>query len=153
MTVQVSGELTLTDKDFRITHRGVEIGVKCFAWGGGIPAIAMVERMPNGKYEATSVLFEFSDSPYTPAELTAAAGGVVQWIKTALMPRINAALAARFPPEAVNPEGGSIEDIDAQLGAVLRWAPQADGTLQVTAPPGFTLDIHNAVIGTGDSNG
>lgn len=26
MTVQKSGELALTDKDFRATHRGVEIG-------------------------------------------------------------------------------------------------------------------------------
>lgn len=153
MTVHKSGELTLTGTDFKTVHRGVEIGVKCFAWGGGIPAIAMVERMPNGKYEATSVLFEFSDSPYTPAELTAAAGGVVQWIKTVLLPKINAALASRFPPDGAPADAGSIEDIDAQLGAVLRWAPQADGTLQVTAPPGFTLDIHNAVIGTGDSNG
>lgn len=132
MTVHKSGELAFTETDFRAVHRGVEIGVKCFAWGGGLPAIAMVERMADGKYQATSVLFEFSDSPNTPAELTAAAGGVAQWIKTVLVPLINAALASRFPPEAVNPEGGSIEDIDAQLGAVLRWAPQADGTLRVT---------------------
>ena len=133
MTVQVSGELTLTDKDFRITHRGVEIGVKCFAWGGGIPAIAMVERMPNGKYEATDVLFEFGDTPNTPEELTRAAGGTAKWIEDVLAPKINEALVRRFPPDGTMPDAGSIEDIDAQLGAVLRWAPQADGTLQVRA--------------------
>ena len=133
MTVQVSGELTLTDKDFRITHRGVEIGVKCFAWGGGIPAIAMVERMPNGKYEATDVLFEFGDTPNTPEELTRAAGGTAKWIEDVLAPKINEALVRRFPPDGTMPDAGSIEDIDAQLGVVLRWAPQADGTLQVIA--------------------
>lgn len=133
MTVQTSGELTLTDDDFKTVHLGVEIGVKCFAWGGGIPAISLVELMANGKYEATYVLFEFGDSPNTPEKLTRAAGGTAKWIEDVLAPKINEALVRRFPPDGTMPDAGSIEDIDAQLGAVLRWAPQADGTLQVTA--------------------
>lgn len=131
MTVHYSGEVTLTAADFKTVHKGVEIGVKCFAWDVTMPAISMVERMPNGKYQPTSVIFEFSDSPNTTKELTAAAGGTVKWIKTVLLPRINAALLQRFPPSG-GVEAGTIEDIDANLGVALRWAPQADGTLQVT---------------------
>ena len=132
MTVQISGELTLTATDFKTTHRGVEIGVKCFAWGGGIPAIAMVELMPNGKYAATDVLFEFGDTPNTPEELTRAAGGTEKWVKDILVPKINDSLLQRFPPNGTMPDVGSIEDIDYHLSVVLRWAPHADGTLQVT---------------------
>lgn len=73
MTVQTSGELTLTDDDFKTVHRGVEIGVKCFAWGGSLPVIAIVERMPSGEYVAGEVLFGFGDTPNTPEELTRAA--------------------------------------------------------------------------------
>ena len=131
MTVQTSGELTLTDDDFKTVHRGVEIGVKCFAWGGSLPVIAMVERMSNGKYDATDILFAFSDTPNTPEELTRAAGGAAKWIEDVLAPKINEALGRRFPPDGTMPDAGSIEDIDAQLCAVLRWAPQADGGLEV----------------------
>jgi len=133
MTVQTSGELTLTDDDFKTVHRGVEIGVKCFAWGGGIPAISLVELMANGKYEATYVLFEFGDSPNTPEELTRAAGGTEAWIKSMLAPRINDALIQRFPPDDQATSEGSIEDIDALLGVVLRWERGAGGILAVAA--------------------
>ena len=131
MTVHYSGDLTLTDEDFKTVHRGVEIGVKCFAWGGGIPAISLVELMPNGKYEATYVLFEFGDSPNTPEELTRAAGGTEAWIKSDLAPRINDALIQRFPPDGAVVDDGSIEDIDAALSKVLRWHPKTDGGLEV----------------------
>lgn len=134
MTVHYSGKLTLTADDFKTTHRGVEIGVKCIAWDGSLPVISLVERM-GSEYQSTYLLFEFSDSPNTPEELVAAAGGTDAWLVDVLMPRINEALSQRFPvDEAPQDKPGSIEDIDARLGVALRWAPMADGTLQV-APP------------------
>lgn len=133
MSVHYSGDLKLTADDFKTVHRGVEIGVKCIAWDHGIPVIGIVEHMPNGKYEVISLPFEFGDSPNTPEELTAAAGGTQAWIKNDLVPRINLLLALRFQPTGEPPKGGTIEDIDANLGAVLRWAPQPNGTLIVTA--------------------
>ena len=134
MTVQVSGELTLTPDDFQTVHQGTRIGIKCLDWGrSGMSVIALVELLPSGKYAPPVALFAFGDSPNTPEELTHAAGGTAKWIKDVLVPQINEALRERFPPGGTSVPVGSIEDIDAQLGAVLRWAPQADGTLQVTA--------------------
>lgn len=133
MSVHYSGELKLDASDFKTVHKGIELGVKCIAWDHGIPVIGIVEHMSNGKYEVISLPFEFGDSPNTPEELTAAAGGTQAWIKSDLLPRINFLLAIRFPPTGEPVPGGSIEDIDANLGAVLRWAPQPDGSLKVAA--------------------
>ena len=134
MTVQRAGSLTLTATDFKTTHKGVEIGVKCFAWDPTMPIVSIVERMPSGEYQATYVLTDFDDSNTLEAA-TRDAGGVVMWIKTVLLPAINAALLKRFPPSSGDPGSpgaGSIDDVDAKLGVVLGWAPKADGTLQVT---------------------
>lgn len=129
MTVHCSGDLTLTAADFTTVHRGVNIGIKCIAWAGSLPVISVVERMGD-TCQSTYIVFEFGDTPNTPEELTAAAGGAEAWIADVLRPRINEALLQRFPPDApIAP--GSIDDIDARLGAVLRWAPQPDGTLRV----------------------
>jgi hypothetical protein len=133
MTVHTAGPVTLTATDFKTVHKGTEIGIKCFAWDPTMPSIFMVERAGDGTYKPTYSIFEFSDTPNTTKELIAAAGGTVKWIKDVLLPRINDALRQRFPPGSGGPEVGSIDDIDANLGAVLRWAPQADGTIQVTA--------------------
>lgn len=132
MTVHTSGVLTLTASDFKTLHQGVEIGVKVIAWDGGMPVISLVEKKATG-YESTYILYEFDDLN-VPEVITAKAGGTVAWIKTVLLPKINEALAMRFkagtggtPPVVV----GSLADIDSQLGKVLAWAPQPDGTLRM----------------------
>lgn len=133
MTVHTSGVLALTASDFKTTHLGVEIGVKVVAWTGIMPVVTMVEKK-GAVYEATHILYEFDDS-HLPEVVTAAAGGTVNWIKTVLLPRINTALAARFKPTGTTipptTSAAALAEIDSQLGALLAWKPQVDGTLLV----------------------
>lgn len=133
MTVHTQGTLTLTAADFKTVHNGVEIGVKIIAWTGGMPVIAMVEKVGTA-YEARQILYEFDDVN-VPEQVTAKAGGTVSWIRTVLLPAINAALKIRFPATGTTttPVVGSLADIDSQLGKVLSWTPGANGTLTVVA--------------------
>jgi hypothetical protein len=133
MTIHTGGALGVTAADFQTTHKGVAIAVKVIAWPVGLPVISLLEKKAAG-WESTRLLYEFDDAN-TPITVTQKAGGTVSWIKTVLLAAINAALAERFKPDgaASFPMPGSLEDIDAQLGKVLAWAPQPDGTLRVVA--------------------
>jgi hypothetical protein len=132
MTIHTSGLLTLTPTDFKIIHRNVELGIKIIDWGSGVPVISIVEKVGT-LYESKQILFEFDDVNL-PEVIVKAAGGTVPWIKTVLLPKINAALKARFlPVSSTTPINvpGSLADIDSQLGTVLKWVPMTDGTLTV----------------------
>ena len=134
MSIHTAGTLAPTPDDFQTTHQGVPIMVKCIDWGNnGMPVIGLVEKKAGG-WEVINLLMEFDDV-VTPEKSTAAAGGTAAWIKTVLLPRLNAALAVRFKAggTVTPPAGGSLADIDKQIGVLLRWAPQTDGTLKVTA--------------------
>lgn len=135
MTVHTSGVLTLTATDFKTVHQGVEIGVKVVAWTGSMPVITLVEKKGT-LYEATYILFAFDDVSLAK-DVTVKAGGTVAWIKTVLLPKINEALLKRFPKTGTTTppttEAAALADIDAQLGKVLAWSPQADGTLRMVA--------------------
>lgn len=134
MTVQTSGVFGVTATDFQTTHQGVQIAVKVVAWDGAMPVMTLAEKKAGG-WEATYILYEFDDLN-APEQVTAKAGGTVNWIKTVILPKLNEVLALRFkatgtpPPPVV---GGSLADIDSQLSKVLAWAPQIDGTLRVVA--------------------
>lgn len=137
MTVQTSGTLTLTATDFKITHLGVELGLKCIDWGSGVPVVSIVEK--RGTIYESYVIHEFGGDQSPPEMETKVAGGTVSWIKTVLLPKINAYLKGRFPakttttpttPTTTYP-AGSLADIDAQFSKVLAWSPKTDGTLSV----------------------
>lgn len=134
MSVHTTGTLAPTSSDLQITHQGAKIMLKCIDWGSGLPVIGLAEQRTSG-WEVFAILYEFGDSN-TPAIVTAQAGGTVNWIKTVLLPKINAALALRFKATGTTtpaPAAGTLADIDAQLVKVLGWAPQADGTLRMVA--------------------
>lgn len=132
MTVHTAGVLSLTATDFKITHLGVELGLKCIDWGSGIPVISIVEK--KGTIYESNIIHEFGGDQSTPEVETKAAGGTVNWIKTVLLPKINVFLKKRFPaattPTPTFPPG-SLADIDSQFSKVLAWAPKSDGTLSV----------------------
>lgn len=132
MTVHHRGTLAPTASDMQTTHQGVKLMLKLIAWDGGVPVAALAELRPTG-WEVFAILYEFDDINL-PEDVTRKAGGTVAWIKTVLLPAINAALAKRFPKTSTAPVvAGSLDDIDAQLLKALAWSPQADGTLRMVA--------------------
>lgn len=133
MAVHHSGALAPVAGDLQITHQGAQIALKSIDWGGGLPVLALIEKKPEG-WVAGRLIWEFDDS--TPA-IIERAGGMIAWIKSAIVPRINDALAARFkpssspPPVTLDPDAPLIDQFDAALLGLLAWAPQPDGSLKV----------------------
>lgn len=145
MAVHRSGALAPVAGDLQTTHQGVQIALKVINWGmGGSPFLGLIERKGT-TWEVISVVDEFDDrsdgkAGYRFQAEAEVAGSILNWIKQVLIPKINAALAARFkatgapaPAPAPTTTGDPFVDLDNLLIATLRWAPQADGTLKVVA--------------------
>lgn len=147
MTVHRSGALTVVAGDLQTTHRGAGVAIKLVDWGtGGSPFLALLYKSAGG-WAVKSLIEEFDDrsdgKPGYRFEMEAEqVGGLVNWIKQILLPKINAALRALFPPLDDGAElppppppatGNVFDDLDALIIKTLRFAPQADGTLVVTA--------------------
>jgi hypothetical protein len=113
----------------------VQIAVKMIDWGSGVPVLALIEKK-GAEWQTINVLYQFDDPTVAQMEAIAkVAGGLPSWVKTDLMPAINAALLERFPPSSVPVPGTSdiISLIDQTMLYSLRFVPQVDGTLRVEA--------------------
>jgi hypothetical protein len=136
MTVTTQGAISVGAGDFRTTHRGTEIAIKVRSDFGCIVACEFV----NGAWQgAQDLLFFDQDNIGTAESEIAKAGSAAMWVKTKLVPLINAWLAERFKPAAAPtpapapiPSSDPYAQIDAAIYA-LRWMPQPDGTIKVTA--------------------
>jgi hypothetical protein len=136
MTVITSGAITVGPKDLQVSYRGAQIAIKVRADFGIIVACELI----NGAWQGVRdlIMFDMDNVGSVETEL-AKAGGAVAWVKTVLVPLINAWLAERFKPVAAPapgpapaPSGDPYVDIDAAIFA-LKWLPAADGTLKVSA--------------------
>jgi hypothetical protein len=120
----------------------VNIALKVVDWGsGGLPILVLIEQIGASWSIVGEPIYEMGDDNtgvggYAFEVEAAKMGGMVNWIRSVLVPAVNARLAARFKPTAAPapaPSGDPVERFDAALIAALRWAPQADGTLKVVA--------------------
>jgi hypothetical protein len=139
MTVTTQGAITVSPFDLTTTHRGTEIAIKVRSDFG---VICACERI-GGEWTVVEDLLFFGQDGTADADVEIAkAGGAPMWVKTKLLPLINAWLAARFKPAAApaptpapspGPNASAFELIDAAIFR-LQWARAADGTIKVTAP-------------------
>jgi hypothetical protein len=143
MTVHRSGPIKPAADDLRIVHRGREVMLKIIDWGNTSPFLAVCE-LKGTAWAADYIAVTFDDrSDGVPGmqyeKEIAEDGGVIQWIKKRIVPAINATLALMFLPSAEQPPTDpgdlpvTLDGIDRGLQAVIRWAPQPDGTLRVEA--------------------
>lgn len=135
MAVHRTGLLAPVAGDLQTTHKGVQIALKMIDWGSGIPVYALIEKKATG-WEA-SIIEEFGDRSdgkvgYAYEAEVERVGSIANWIKQILLPKINAALLARFPKTGTTTAAtDKIGTLDAQIIAALQWLPQADGTIKV----------------------
>lgn len=139
MSVHREGTLTVVAGDLQTTHRGRTVALKMIDWGSSSPVLALLE-LKGSVWVVVRIVEEFDDrndgqSGYRFEMEAEKAGGVANYIKQILVPKVNAALLELFPPSAAPaPEPTDrIAALDAAIIGALRWAPQADGTLRVTS--------------------
>ena len=137
--IHTFGPLAPSPGDLQITHRGRVLALKIVAWDGLTPTLSILERKggPTAHWTADYVAYAFDDrrdgAPGFQCDIEIAeAGGVDAWVRSRLVPAINEMLAMMFTPGPVAPTG-TLDAVDAVLQSILRWAPQADGTLRVEA--------------------
>lgn len=148
MTVHRSGPIAVVAGDLQTTHRGTTIALKMIDWGGGgVPALHLVKRDGTAWTPVGAAIYEFYDDTtgvggYAHLLEAQKMGGLLNWVKQVLIPKINAALLKMFPaldggvivaPPPPSGTGNEIDELDALLIKTLKWAPQPDGTLKVTA--------------------
>lgn len=148
MAVHRSGALAPVAGDLQTTHQGVQIALKMVDWGSGQPFLALLEKVGSAWQIVGLPIYEFADDHtgvggyafvIEAAKLGVGNVGVAAWVKKVLVPLINAKLAVRFKPTSTPPApppaqpADPIDNLDSVMIGMLKWAPQADGTLQVTA--------------------
>lgn len=137
MAVHKEGALKPVTGDLQTTHRGANIALKMIDWGS-MPVLCLIEQK-GAVWETFAIIYEFGDRTdgkrgYAHEAEIEQMGSIGAWIRQVILPAVNAALADRFRPTGtvdVPSTGDPIADIDAAIIAALRWAPQADGTLQM----------------------
>ena len=128
MTVITSGQLTVGPDDFQFTFRGKSVAIKVRSDFGVVVGCLLGPSGWAGAHE----LFMFDQgSVGTVTDELAKAGGAMNWVRTILVPRINAWLAELFPPLAEQP-ADPWQQLDAAIFR-LRLQINDDGTAKVEA--------------------
>jgi hypothetical protein len=139
MAIHRSGALQPVAGDLQTTHAGVAIAIKMIDWGSGLPVLGLIEKK-GSIWEVIKILYEFDDPTQAMlVEKSKVINGLVDWIRTEIVPLVNAALLARFPATGTGgggtppptPTGDILTLVDNMLIGKLKFAPQANGTIRV----------------------
>jgi hypothetical protein len=121
-------------RDLYTTHKGVPIAVKMIQWGDSMAVLALIEKKGT-TWESIHVIYQFDDPTMATLEsIKNVSNGIKDWFVANVIPKINEALLMRFPADSVTPPvstGDIIELVDQTMLSILRFEPQANGTIIV----------------------
>jgi hypothetical protein len=138
MTIQSTpGPIEIRPEDLQLSHRGIKVAfkIRVIAW-----PVLMACVDEGGGWKVDMLLEDWADDP-NPV-LRSVNGDTMNWIKTVLIPKMNAWLAKIFPPMANTPSAPTapstapktdeeaLVQIDKAL-ASLKFSVKADGTVAI----------------------